>query len=133
MSQTRIVIIVVILAFLAFDNSNAFYRPFPSLIEKTLNKVLTDQLNERFSTSRTTAKPTTAALTTTTTTESASITTKKDYQSFTFRPKTSLRPKIHHHLKRCTLNKFEDCTIEEWTKFMKHAIKHPKTMKNLLQ
>ena len=129
MSQTRQVIIVVILGFLAFDNSNAFYRPFPSLIEKTLNKILTDQLNERFSTSTTTAKPTTAALTTKAPT---SKTTNKGYQSFTFKSKTNRHPKIHHHPKRCTLNKFEDCTIEEWTKFMKHAIKHPKVMKALL-
>ena len=129
MSQTRRVIIVVILAFLAFDNSNAFYRPFPSLIEKTLNKILTDQLNERFSPSTTTAKPTTAALITT---ASASKTTNKGYESFNLKPKSNLHPKIHHHPKRCTLNKFEDCTIEEWTKFMKHAIKHPKVMRALL-
>ena len=129
MSQTRIVIIVVILAFLAFDNSNAFYRPFPSLIEKTLNKILTDQLNERFSTSTTTTKPTTAALTTKAPT---SKTTNKRYQFVTFKSKTNLHPKIHHHPKRCTLNKFEDCTIEEWTRFMKHAIKHPKVMRALL-
>ena len=129
MSQTRRVIIVVILAFLAFDNSNAFYRPFPSLIEKTLNKILIDQLNERFSTSTTTAKPTTAALITTAPT---SKTTNKGYQSSTFKSKTNFHLKIHHHPKRCTLNKFEDCTIEEWTKFMKHAIKHPKVMRALL-
>ena len=129
MSQTRRVIIVVILAFLAFDNSNAFYRPFPSLIERTLNKILTDQLNARFSTSTTTAKPTTAALITT---ASASKTTNKGYKSFNLKSKSNLHPKIHHHPKRCTLNKFEDCTIEEWTKFMKHAIKHPKVMRALL-
>ena len=129
MSQTRQVIIVVILGFFAFDNSNAFYRPFPSLIERTINKILNDQLNERFKTFTTTAKPTTAALTTKAPT---SKTTNKGYQSFTFKSKSNLHPKIHHHPKRCTLNKFEDCTIEEWTKFMKHAIKHPKVMRALL-
>ena len=84
MSQTRRVIIVVILAFLAFDNSNAFYRPFPSLIEKTINKILTDQLDKKVSTYTTTAKPTIAALTTKAPT---SKTTNKGYQSFTFKPK----------------------------------------------
>ena len=85
MSQIRQVIIVVIIAFLAFDNANAFYRPFPSLIEKTLNKILIDRLNERFSTFTTTAKPTTAALTTKAPT---SKTTNEGYQSFTFKSKT---------------------------------------------
>ena len=47
--KNQAAIILIVFSFVAFDNyCNAFYRPLPSLVENTLNKILNDQLDRRF-------------------------------------------------------------------------------------
>ena len=47
--KIKATIIITVLSFIALENNcNAFYRPLPHLVENTLNKILSDQLDRRF-------------------------------------------------------------------------------------
>ena len=123
MSQIRSALFVIMLVIVVLDNCKAFYRPMPSLIDKTLNKILLDQLDQRFGTPSTTAEPTTTILATTLTTKRTS---RRPF--ITFKPRISHLKSHHHHIKRCHLSRAEDCTVEEWSKFLQYAFKHKKTI-----
>ena len=41
-------IFLIVIGFTAFGICNGFYRPMPSFLDKTLNKILNDQLARRF-------------------------------------------------------------------------------------
>ena len=51
--KTTFIILFCFLIFIAITNGKPFYRPMPGLIHRTLNKILTKQINERFSTKST--------------------------------------------------------------------------------
>ena len=111
----------LVIGFLAFENCQAFYRPMPSFIENTLNKILHDQLERRFGklTASTTETPTTAKIESAT--SSAAI-------------ETTLRPKTQK-VKLCRFKTFDACTLDEWTSFLQHVLKnqrrqHFKEMRN---
>ena len=110
MSSIRSTLLVIMLALVVFDNCKAFYRPMPILIDKTLNKILLDQLDQRFGTPSTTAEPTTTILATTMTTKRTS---RRPF--ITFKPRICHLKSHHHHIK--------DCTIDEWSKFLQYAFK----------
>ena len=141
MLKTKVIIIV--LGFLAFESCQAFYRPMPSFLDKMINQVLESQLEARFgklnaattkdqleqrfgklmkvgtqSEAAQTAPQTTIATTLTveTTTRSAGI-------------KTTVRPKTHK-VKLCHFKNFEACTLDEWTKFIRHVLKNKNHLKN---
>ena len=47
--KIKATIIITVLSVIVFENNcNAFYRPLPRLVENTLNKILSDQLDRRF-------------------------------------------------------------------------------------
>ena len=143
MLKTKEILTILVIGFLAFESCQAFYRPMPSFLDKMINQVLEDQLEARFgkliaattkdqpeqrfgkltkvgpqSEAAQTAPQTTIATTLTveTTTRSAGI-------------KTTVRPKTHK-VKLCRFKTFEACTLDEWTKFISHALKNPKYHKH---
>jgi len=85
----------------------------PSFIDKTLNKILYDQLERRF-----------GKLLTKSTTQT---TTKMDITRSS-KVQTTPSPKMEKP-KKCGFKTFDDCTLKEWTKFMNHAMKHHKHRK----
>ena len=110
MLKTKEILTFLVIGFLAFENCQAFYRPMPSFIENTLNKILQDQLERRFGklTPTTTETPTTAMI------ESATSSTAIE---------TTLRPKTRK-VKLCRFKTFDACTLDEWTSFLKHVLKN---------
>ena len=114
--QTRImlkskgILMFLVIGFLAFENCQAFYRPMPSFIENTLNKILHDQLERRF-----------GKLTTTTTETPATAMVESVTSSVAI--ETTLRPKTHK-VKLCRFKTFDACTLDEWTSFLKHVLKN---------
>ena len=115
MLKTKVILTFLVIGFLAFENCQAFYRPMPSFIENTLNKILHDQLERRFGklTATTTETPTTTMIESTT-----SIATIET----TLRPKT---PKV----KLCRFKTFEACSLDEWTLFLKHVLKNQRRLR----
>ena len=110
MLKTKGILTFLVIGFLAFENCQAFYRPMPSFIENTLNKILHDQLERRFGklTTTTTETPTTVMIESAT--SSAAI-------------ETTLRPKTQK-VKLCRFKTFDACTLDEWTSFLKHVLKN---------
>ena len=110
MLKTKEILTFLVIGFLAFENCQAFYRPMPSFIENTLNKILHDQLERRFGklTTTTTETPTTVMIESAT--SSAAI-------------ETTLRPKTQK-VKLCRFKNFDACTLDEWTSFLKHVLKN---------
>ena len=104
LTRTKVIIFVALIGLMAFENCNGFFRPLPSLLNNTLNRVLKNRLERRFGI--TISWPTTTTSTTATTTTSPPTTT----------------PTIQER-KKCNLKNFKDCTLKEWNKFMKH-VKH---------
>ena len=109
MLKTKVILTCLVIGFLAFESCQAFYRQTHSFIEKTLNKILQDQLERRFG-----KLPviTTTQMTTTTveaTTRSPSIETTSNPQT--------LKVKI------CEFKTFEACSLDEWSTFLKHVLK----------
>ena len=115
MLKTKVILTFLVIGFLAFENCQAFYRPMPSFIENTLNKILHDQLERRFGklTATTAETPTTTMIESTT--SSATIET-------TLHPKT---PKV----KLCCFKTFEACSLDEWTSFLKHVLKNQRRLR----
>ena len=114
MLKTEVILTFLVIGFLAFESCQAFYRPRHSFMEKTLDKILQDQLERRFG--KLPAVTTTQTTTTTveTTTRSASI-------ESTSHPKT-------HKIKVCEFKTFEACTLDEWTSFLKHVLKNQRRL-----
>ena len=115
MLKNKVILTFLVIGFLAFENCQAFYRPMPSFIENTLNKILHDQLERRFGE----LTDTTAETPTTTMVESA---TSSATMETTLRPKT---PKV----KLCRFKTFEACSLDEWTSFLKHVLKNQRRLR----
>ena len=109
MLKTKEILTFLVIGFLTFENCHAFYRPMHSFIEKTLDKILQDQLERRFGKLPVIATTQTTTTTVETTTRSPSIET-------TSHPKT-LKVKI------CEFKTFEACSLDEWSTFLKHVLK----------
>ena len=112
MLKTKIILTFLVIGFLAFENCQAFYR---LKIEKTLDKILQHQLERRFG--KLPAVTTTQTTTTTveTTTRSASI-------ESILHPKT-LKVKV------CEFKTFEDCSLDEWSIFLRTVLKNQRHWK----
>ena len=41
-------LVLIVITFTVFGHCNGFYRPMPRFLDKTLNKILNDQLARRF-------------------------------------------------------------------------------------
>ena len=115
MLKTKAILTFFVIGLLAFENCQAFYRPMHGFIEKTLDKILQDQLERRFGklTASTTETPTTAVIESAT--SSAAI-------------ETTLRPKTQK-VKRCQFKTFDACTLDEWSTFLKHVLKNERHLK----
>ena len=111
MLKTKEVLVFLVIGFLAFENCQAFYRPMPSFIENTLNKILHDQLERRF------------GKLTATTTQETTTTTRVESPTSNAAIETTLRPKTQD-VKLCRFNAFEACSLDEWTTFLKHVLKN---------
>ena len=109
MLKTKEILTFLVIGFLTFESCHAFYRPMHSFIEKTLDKILQDQLERRFGKLPVIATTQTTTTTVETTTKSPSIET-------TSHPKT-LKVKI------CEFKTFEACSLDEWSTFLKHVSK----------
>ena len=115
MLKAKVILTFLVIGFLAFESCQAFYRQTHSFIEKTLDKILQDQLERRFG--KLPAITTTQTTTTTveTTTRSASI------ESMMY-PKT-LKVKI------CKFKAFKACTLDEWSIFLRTVLKNQRHWK----
>ena len=115
MLKTKVILTFLVIGFLAFESCQAFYRQTHSFIEKTLEKILQDQLERRFG--KLPAIKTTQTTTTTieTTTSSASI-------------ESILDPKMLK-VKVCQFKKPEACTLDEWSIFLRTVLKNQRHWK----
>ena len=104
----------LVIGFLTFESCHAFYRPMHSFIEKTLDKILQDQLERRFG-----KLP---VLSTTQTTTTVETTTRSPSIATTLQPK-NIKVKI------CEFKAFEACSLEEWITFLKHVLKNQRHWK----
>lgn len=115
MLKTKVILMFLVIGFLTYENCQAFYRPMHSFIEKTLDKILQDQLERRFG-----KLP--AITTTQTTTTTVETTTKSPSIETTSYPET-LKVKI------CEFKTFEACSLDEWSKFLRHVLKNQRHWK----
>ena len=99
-TSTKIIITFALIGLLAFENCNGFFRPLPSLLKNTLNKILEDQLERKFGMTITWPLTSTTAKT------------------------TASSPTTTTLMKNCNLKTFEDCTMKEWKKFIEHQLRH---------
>ena len=148
MLKTKEILTFLVIGFLAFENCQAFYRPMPSFIENTLNKILHNQLERRFGklTAITTETPTTttkdqleqrfgkltkvgpqseavqtAPQVTIATTTTVETTTSSAAIETTLRPKTQ-------KVKLCRFKTFDACSLDEWTTFLRHVLKNQRRL-----
>ena len=135
-------VIITVLGFLAFESCQAFYRPMPSFLDKMINQVLDnqlearfgkliasttkDQLDQRFGKSTKAGPQSEAAQTAPQTTIAPTTTVETTTRSTVI--ETTVRPKTHE-VKLCRFKTFEDCTLDEWTKFISHVLKNKKHRK----
>ena len=115
MLKTKVILTCLVIGFLAFESCQAFYRQTHSFIEKTLNKILQDQLERRFG-----KLP--AITTTQTTTTAVETTTRSASKGSILHPKT-LKVKV------CEFKTFEACTIDEWSIFLRTVLKNQRHWK----
>ena len=115
MLKTKVILTFLFIGFLTFESCHAFYRPMHSFIEKTLDKILQDQLERRFGKLPIITTTQTTKTTVETTTRSPSI-------EIASHPKT-LKVKI------CEFKTFEACTLDEWSTFLKHVLKNQRHWK----
>ena len=110
MPKTKEILTYLVIGFLTVESCHAFYRPMYSSIEKTLAKILQDQLERRFG-----KLP--VVTTTQTTTTMVETTTRSASIASTLQPKT-LKVKV------CEFKNFEACTLDEWETFLRHVLKN---------
>ena len=145
MSRITPIIFIVFGVFAIISNAAPFYRPLPQFLEKTVNKVLMKQLDERFGAGH---FPTTTAQTTATT-----ITTPAKTRTFSSDLQDIMGMLCHEDVRKCSskkmakflslikrLQKFSRLirndrkrTRNNWTKNLEQDIFQPQQLKQQLQ